>query len=122
VNEETADKDELKLAPTDPDVDATRRQHKLAQIPVRPLMESPARQKLQFGVFHLLVGTTVVAGAAAMLQWFDAGVIAMALGFVALFFLIAMGIVQVTHPSIRFAWWCLLGLYLFFVLIAIFVR
>ncbi len=121
MNEESRDEeDELKLAPTDPEVDAARQRIMESQLPVGPLLEPPAKPRLQFGLMHLLLGTTLVAVAAAMLQWMDAGLVAIVLGFAALLLLIAMGIVQVTHPTARFAWWCLLGVYFFFVLIAVF--
>jgi hypothetical protein len=110
--------EELRLSPTDPEVDAHRRQIRETHLPIRPVHEVSEKRRVQFGLIHLIAGTTLVCFFSAALQWWDASLLAVVLGFAAMFLLVAMGIVQVTHPTLRFAWWCLLGLYLAFVVVA----
>ena len=109
--------EELVLRPTDRETDLARQSIWETHSPFRnePTEEPPP--KIQFGIFHLLVVTTVVAVFASLAQWFSAQLILTVVGLLAFVSLLLIRISESTHPLIRFAWWCLFVVYLGFVII-----
>ena len=110
--------DELKLLPTDPETDSARQMIMESQLPVGSLPTQVSEPKLQFGLRHLLLATTVVAVSAAMIQWYSPSFLAGAMGLLTLVFLFAISIIGIRHPTIRFAWLCFLILYLAYAILA----
>ena len=110
------DHQEIRLVPTDPETDSHRQMIMEQQLPVSPLIVDPKKPKLQFGIHHLLFGTTVFAVAAALLQWFAPQFLAATVGLVALLILIVAGCIRVRAFTVAF--WCVMILYVAFSILA----
>lgn len=109
--------DDYVLQPIDPETEMARRSIRETPLPgvTETIEESPPR--IQFGIFHVLVVTTVVAGFASLTQWLSNQAILTVIGLFVFFSLLLIRVSEFTHPLIRFAWWCLFVVYLGFVLV-----
>lgn len=112
------DDQEIKLQPTDPVTDSHRQMIMEQQLPVSPLIVEPTQPKWQFGIRHLILGTTAIAIAAALLQWFTPQVLAATIGLVALLILIVTGVVRVRDRAFTIAFWSVMILYVAYSIIA----
>ncbi len=113
-----SDNEEMRLLPTDPVTDSHRQMIMEQQLQVSPLIVAPEKPKLQFGIYHLMFGTTVFAVAAALLQWFAPQLLAATIGTVALLILIVAGCIRVRDRAFTVAFWCVMVLYVAFSIIA----
>lgn len=109
--------EELALEPIDPETELARQAIMETQPPCMPESTEASPPKIQFGIFHVLVVTTVVAGFASLTQWFSDQAILTAIGLFAFFSLLLIRVSESPHPLIRFAWWCLFAVYLGFVVV-----
>lgn len=112
--------DELILQPTDPETDLARQAIMESNLPIEAATSEEPPSRIQFGIFHLLVVTTVVAIFFALTQWLSARVILTAIGVFAFFSLQLIRLSESPHPLINSAWWCLFVVYLGFVLVIAF--
>jgi hypothetical protein len=111
------DEEELILQPIDPETELARQSIMETQLPCVTESTEESPSKIQFGIFHVLVVMTVVAGFASLTQWLSNQAILTIIGLFAFFSLLLIRVSESPHPLIRFAWWCLFVVYLGFVLV-----
>lgn len=110
--------DELRLKPTDPQVDS----HRLAIMETHLPAESPSdivpeSRPGQFAVWHLFLAMTVAAIAASLFQWMTIAMATAVIGLVALLVLILMRVIQIRSRAFEFVFWTALGIYVVFILL-----
>lgn len=108
---------ELVLQPIDPETELARQSIRESLLPCVTESVEALPPKVQFGIFHVLVVTTVVAGFASLTQWLSNQAILTIIGLFVFFSLLLIRILELDPPLFRFAWWCLFVVYLGFLIV-----
>ena len=111
MSEKEFNKEELELAPLDPETEAVREMNLARYGPVTEPVEEPVEPKYQFGIGHILLTTFIIAVCLAALEWFPVQIVAGILGSITFVFLVAILRLGREFPKLRMLWVVLLFVY-----------